>query len=988
MKPLSFIALSAFLLFAPTRAADGLRLPAGFEATEFADAKLANDIYCLTTDPKGRVIVSGRGYIRMLLDDDSDGKADRALDFAGPPADGAMGLTWDDDALLAIGGGGMWRWRHADGPGRELRPELLFKCKTGGEHDSHAIRRGPDGWLYLLCGNSANVPKSLIGDHAPLPTSPVKKPIAGCVVRFPPDFKGSEIVASGLRNAYGMDFNADGELFTYDSDNERCVSLPWYEGTRLYHVVDGANFGWRSPQLCDSWRLPATAADVNAPLVDLGRGSPTGVVCYRHTQFPEHYRGGLFLLDWTFGRIWFVRLTRDGSSYKATPEVFLQTTGDNGFAPTAAAVHPITGDLFVSIGGRGTRGAVYRIRYQAGLKGARPEKPARPDRIHSHEWWDGRDHELLDAATSVNGLARRHALEEIRRHRAKFSKEDIKKRIIESAASPDRSERQAAARILTDLPAAEHTDMNRFLGNASQLLTRHLAEPDAGIVALTGNPDVVEAVRVEAVRELQIMIGDITDPRLKGTVWEGYSRHSPVEVSEDVKKRIRDLFPTRLAALDRELSRTLAMMEDEWPAMLTKISEKWNVKSSAIDDIHYLIVLARLKGPRPAEVTHATAHALLRLDAKFNAIGAARDSNWPLRIAELHAGLAARDPALNAALLADAEFGRPDHALFAHAPGFDRAVAAERFLVRAEKGNFAWNADLIDLIGALPAEKARPVLRKLWGEAGLDEAIVAVLAKHAGVEDRKRLMSGLVSPRVATVASCLGALEKLAAPTGEELREETVSLVQALRQTPTGKEAEPLRAALVARLRTLTKQKWERAEDWTNWAVKEYPTFAARLADPDGVDVATWERRLAKVEWLSGDVEKGRSLFTKMSCSSCHSGTQALGPDLVGVTGRFSRADLFTAILRPSKDVSPRYRTTLVTTVDGKLYQGLIVYDAVDSLILQSGPGTTVRLDGRQVAERQPTARSLMPAGLLDRASERDIADLYAYLRSLGAKKP
>ena len=38
--------------------------------------------------------------------------------------------------------------------------------------------------------------------------------------------------------------------------------------------------------------------------------------------------------------------------------------GGQRFAPTAALVHPATGDLFIAIGGRGTRGAVYRVHYQ------------------------------------------------------------------------------------------------------------------------------------------------------------------------------------------------------------------------------------------------------------------------------------------------------------------------------------------------------------------------------------------------------------------------------------------------------------------------------------------------------------------------------------------------------------------------------------------------------------------------------------------------
>ena len=91
----------------------------------------------------------------------------------------------------------------------------------------------------------------------------------------------------------------------------------------------------------------------------------------------------------------------------------------------------------------------------------------------------------------------------------------------------------------------------------------------------------------------------------------------------------------------------------------------------------------------------------------------------------------------------------------------------------------------------------------------------------------------------------------------------------------------------------------------------------------------------------------------------------------------------FTAILQPSKDVPARYQTTVVETKDGKTYQGIVIYDAVDSLILQTGASTTVRMDGASVVSRFVSAQSLMPAGLLDPLSDREIADLYAYLRSL-----
>src|SRR5215471_17483462 len=92
----------------------GLRVPDGFEVTEYAGSDLANDIFCMTIDPRGRVIVSGRGYVRVLVDD-GKGKAGRAIDFAAGPKDGAMGLLWEGDSLFIVGDGGLRRYREKDG---------------------------------------------------------------------------------------------------------------------------------------------------------------------------------------------------------------------------------------------------------------------------------------------------------------------------------------------------------------------------------------------------------------------------------------------------------------------------------------------------------------------------------------------------------------------------------------------------------------------------------------------------------------------------------------------------------------------------------------------------------------------------------------------------------------------------------------------------------------------------------------------------------
>jgi putative heme-binding domain-containing protein len=959
----------------------GLRVPDGFEVTEYAGSALANDIYCMTIDPQGRVTVSGRGYTRLLVDD-GKGKATRAIEFLPGPKDGAMGLLWEGDSLFIVGDGGLRGYREKGGKA-DGAPELIRAIKTGGEHDAHALRRGPDGWLYLLCGNNTGLNETF----GELPTSPIKNPVAGGIVRFTPDLKKSEIVCDGFRNPYGMDFNADGELFTFDSDNERCVSLPWYEPTRFYHVIPGGRYGWLAPQRAQFWRLPPYFPDVVAPVATLGRGSPTGVVCYKHAQFPAEYRGGFFLADWTFGRVYFVPLERSGSSYTGKPRIFLQSVGDNGFAPTALAVHPQTGDLFVSIGGRGTRGAVYRIHY---TKNDKPIDPAEvvkwQPKPRSLDWRPGLAKDLLGQAASEDPAQRLRALALIGRYSKEFKKAELADALRANWDHQDRYVRWATASLMLVT--------NTYPEEPGKLTARVTLALGLGkdfgktVLEVLAAREADAPSRLAAVRIVQTAgLGGVGGPEYKGTVFEGYSPRIPgvphPSTAEAVAV-IRGTFPSGNSDFDRELSRALAMAADEDEATPGLMVDRINASSDPVEDVHYLIVLARLRGRWTEKVTAPVAGALLALDRKLTEKHYNRDTNWPLRIAEMYAEMVRKHPEINAALLADRDFGRPDHALFTQAPGFDRKKAAEVFLTRAAKDvDYPWSPALVRLVGELSAERALPVLRPLWGKGGLDEALLPILARRPEAADRAKFITGLKSLQPATVGTCLDALDKLPPPKdGADL----LVVVRCLRRLPDGKEGDALRGRVGKYLESITGQEKLGADRkrWAEWFTATYPALAPRLDGADGVDVAGWRKRLAALDWSAGDAARGQSVFTKVSCAACHSGAQALGPDLRGITGRFSRDDLFTAILLPSKDISPRYRTTAVSLSDGKTYQGLVIYEATDSLILQTGADTTVRVPAEKIESRRISDVSLMPAGLIDMLTDAEIADLYAYLKGLG----
>ena len=336
----------------------GIQVPPGFRVELYADDDLAHDIHSMTIDSTGRVVVSGPGYVRILIDSNNDGRADSFKQFADKPATGSQGMFFLGSSLICSGDEGVQIFRDdnkddvADGP-----PQVFMKIEAGGEHHVHSIQKGPDGWWYIIAGNFSGVTSS----YATVPTSPIKNPISGTLLRLKPDLSGGEIVSDGFRNAYDFAFNGTGDFFTFDSDDERDISLPMYLPTQVFHVLPLSNAGYVTTGL----KRPGSYPDMPPVLATFGRGSPTGVLCYQHSQFPDPYRGALFVQDWTLGRILVVTLTQQGAGWKSQPIEFAQGKDQFGFAPTDMEVGP-DGSLFVSVGGRGTRGSIFRISHESG----------------------------------------------------------------------------------------------------------------------------------------------------------------------------------------------------------------------------------------------------------------------------------------------------------------------------------------------------------------------------------------------------------------------------------------------------------------------------------------------------------------------------------------------------------------------------------------------------------------------------------------------
>ena len=94
----------------------------------------------------------------------------------------------------------------------------------------------------------------------------------GTVVRLNEEKRTYTLLFGGFRNAYDHAFNLEGEAFTFDSDMEWDINMPWYREVRTVHGVPGADYGWRT----GSGKFPADYLDTLPPVRDLGRGSPVG----------------------------------------------------------------------------------------------------------------------------------------------------------------------------------------------------------------------------------------------------------------------------------------------------------------------------------------------------------------------------------------------------------------------------------------------------------------------------------------------------------------------------------------------------------------------------------------------------------------------------------------------------------------------------------------------------------------------------------------
>ena len=134
---------------------------------------------------------------------------------------------------------------------------------------------------------------------------------------------------------------------------------------------------------------------------------------------------------------------------------------------------------------------------------------------------------------------------------------------------------------------------------------------------------------------------------------------------------------------------------------------------------------------------------------------------------------------------------------------------------------------------------------------------------------------------------------------------------------------------------------------------------------------------------LKGDVAHGKIVFQE-NCARCHEPRRQagrIGPDLSGINNK-TKEELITSILNPSYAIEPRFVNYVITTKDGRMYDGIIANETTWSITLrggsEEGDETVLR---KNIASIRASSVSLMPDELEKGFGKQGLADVIAYLR-------
>jgi putative membrane-bound dehydrogenase-like protein len=414
----------------PQATVDSFTLPPGFSAKLFAGEPHVRQPISFSIDDRGRIwVLEGNTYpawkgpspekdrVLIFEDTDGDGRFDKRTVFLD-------GLTYATG--IEVGFGGVWIvappnllfYPDRDGDDRpDGPPEILLDGfgSQGGHNVVNGFTWGPDGWLYGGHGRTS------ISDLGPPGTPPEERiHFDGGVWRYHPTRRVFEAFADGATNPWGVAFDERGQMIV-----SNCVNA------HLFHLIQGAHYepSRERPSSRHAYRRVETIADHLhfGPGKGLGLGNDeygggaahSGILVYLGDNWPDRYRGSIFMSNLHGHRINNDLPRRKGSGFTATHGTDLLVSGDKMFLGLLLQTGP-DGSVFITDWyDRGechtrdnpdrTTGRVYKISYGDPV-------PAHPDlarlsndelvklQLHRNEWYVTHARRLLQERAATGSL--------------------------------------------------------------------------------------------------------------------------------------------------------------------------------------------------------------------------------------------------------------------------------------------------------------------------------------------------------------------------------------------------------------------------------------------------------------------------------------------------------------------------------------------------------------------------------------------------------
>ena len=754
--------------------------------------------------------------------------------------------------------------------------------------------------------------------------------------RYHPERRIYEIFAEGGGNAFGVEIDAKGRIYSGHNGGD----------TRGFHYVQGGyyqkGFGKHGP-------LSNPYAFGYFPWMthhSVPRFTHTFEI-YESTELPEQYHGKLFGVGPLQGHVVYSKIERQGSSFKTTDLGHPFVSGDTWVRPVDIQTGP-DGALYVA--------DLYeqRIDHASHYQGRVHKESGRIYRLSRLQSQPSKPFDLGKLTTL-------QLIEQLRHHN-RWVRETALRLIA------DRHEEAICAELKTSLKNSQGQDALELLWalNLSGGLTEQVG------VGLLNHED--PYVRLWTVR-LLCDAGKI-EPETAARIADLTAGETDIEVRSQVACSARRLPANQCLALLRNLIMFHVDQDDIHLPLLIW----WGFEAKA--DADRDLILNLLADKALWARTMFQQQIASRLMRRYAATGKRSDLLMCAKLLELAPAAELAKPLMQGfeqAFEGRSLVGVPDELLEQLAKngggslslrlrqGDAQATDEALKLILDEKTDKQRRLQLVRILGEVKNEQTLPTILQLIKESADQDLQSAALTaaqsfESEAIADLVISMSGKLSKDVLDVG--LAVLSSRKAWTQKLLDAVEAGKIE-MKSIP-----QP-----VVRKMLLHK------DDKIHELVKK------RWGDVAGATTAEMlqniERMTSVIAVGSGNPYAGKEIFTA-NCAKCHklfeSGGE-IGPDLTS----YKRDDLQRMLLNvvnPSIEIREGFETQLVFTDDGRTLTGFIADQDNQVLVLKTAEGQSVIVRRKNIDEMEAAKNSIMPEGLLEKYTDQQIRDLFAYLRA------